>query len=232
MDPVSLTGLAISVVDVATKILDYISSVKSAKDDIRRLSQELFALKGTLDQIVLFKGNPSNNEALATQMDGMIAMTRETLDSIQKRLARPKTVLGKAAHTLKWPFKKSDVDQYVSALERAKTWFIMVLMQDNTETTSAVYSEMQRLAKEFHEEVLSRQLDRMLGETEHILAWLSPVNFEDDLVKADRPRVHGTGQWFLDKSFEAWADGSSNQPFMWITGKCEISLSDGKQNRV
>ncbi|KAH8889867.1 ankyrin repeat protein [Thozetella sp. PMI_491] len=217
-DPLSIVGLGISIVEISSSLYDYISSVKAARDDIRRLSQELFALKGTLDQFLVFK--QSDEKALqAPQMDGMVHLTREALDSIQKRLTRRKTKLGMAVQSLSWPFKKDEVDKLVQALERAKTWFILVIMQDSTETTEAIYSEMKRLANAIHEDIIARRLDRMMAETQETIQWLAPVEAQDAYQKANRDRAPGTGTWFFDKIYETWAGSSCKTPMLWITGK-------------
>ena len=220
MDPLSITGLAISCVDIARELYDYISTVKSAKDDIRKLSQELFALKGTLDQFVVYR--KTDEKALQSpQMEGMVELTRETLDSIRKRLEKGSTKFGRAVQSLAWPFKQDEVNKLVSALERAKTWFIMVIMQDNAETTSAIYDEMKRLTNAIHEDIIARRLDRMMTETQEIIRWLASVDPEEDYQKATRDRVPGTGSWFFDKSFEDWAGSDCSRPVLWITGKCK-----------
>ncbi len=98
---------------------------------------------------------------------------------------------------------------------------MMIIMHDNTETTSAIYDEMKRLAAVIHEDIISRRLDQMLSETQGILRWLSPVDSDEDYHKANRDRVPGTGRWFFDSAFEAWAEDGCRTPILWITGKCK-----------
>lgn len=221
-DPLSIAGLAISVVQVSSAIYEYVSSVKNAKDDIRRLSQEMFALKGTLDHMIAFQESSSRDATDASQMEAVIMMTSDTLMSIKKRIARRSTGIGKSVQILTWPFHKGDIDKYVATLERAKTWFMMTLMQDSTDQTSAVYAEVQRLSDMVHEDIISRQLDRMTLEAEDTIRGLSPVNPADDHLRVRRDLVPGTGRWFMDKTFEAWAEvPSDNRPILWVKGKCK-----------
>jgi hypothetical protein len=156
------------------------------------------------------------------QMDAVIKMTSETLSTISKRLERRHTGFGKSIQILSWPFQKTDIDKYVATLERAKTWFIMILMQDSTEQTSVVYAEVKRLADIIHEDIISRQLDKMTLETEDTVRSLSPVNPAEDHSRVRRDLVPGTGGWFMDKTFEEWTDISSRaRPILWVKGKCK-----------
>jgi STAND-like protein len=222
-DPLSIAGLAVSVLQVSASVYEYLSSVKNAKDDIRRLSQEMFALKGTLDHMVAFQQANAKDARDVPQMEAVIQMTSETLDTIKKRVDRRNAgTLGKHIQILTWPFKQGDIDRYVATLERAKTWFIMYLMQDSSDQTSAVYSEVQRLSNMIHEDIISRQLDRMTVEAEETVRGLSPMRPAEDHLRVRRDLIPGTGQWFLDKTFEAWAEvPSEHRPILWVKGKCE-----------
>lgn len=223
MDPASLTGLAVNVVDVSKVVYDYVTAVKTAKEDIRRLSQEMFALKGTLDHMIAFN-NSDTGGSRAEQMDGVIKMTLEVLETIKRRLGKRNTGLGKSIQILTWPFHKTDIDRFVATIERAKTWFIMTLMQDTTEQTSAVYTEVQRLTNIIHEDIIARQLDRITQDIEETIRSLSPVNPGEDHIRVRRDLVPGTGRWFMDKSFEEWAEAPSDyRPMLWVKGKCKLA---------
>jgi hypothetical protein len=214
-DPLSVAGLALSVVDVACKLHHYISTARGAKAEIRRLSLELFALKGALDHFDVLKASAPN-------LAGMLRLTHDTLRSIEKRLEEPTSAVGKVVRSLTWPLKSAEVDKYVAALERSKTFFVMVIMQDTSDSTAAVLSEMKNLTAIIHDDIAMRKADRVVTETDELLRWVAPSNTVEEHAKASRGRVPGTGQWFIDKTFEAWCDTSSDAPpILWITGKCE-----------
>lgn len=152
----------------------------------------------------------------------MLKMTGETLDAIKKKLDPPANALGCAVQKLKWPFQSGDIEKYMTTLERAKTWFIMVIMRDSTDTTAAIYAEVQRLASAVREEVVLRKTDLMLRETEEIIKWLSPVSSAEELARACQDRLPGTGRWIWDDQLTAWENGDpGSHPFFWITGKCQ-----------
>jgi len=213
-EPLSVAGLAISVVDLACKLHSYISSARGAKDDIRRLSVELLALKGALDLFDTLKASAPN-------ISEMLALTQETLQSIGKHVKEPSSAVGRAVRSMTWPFKSAEVANYVAALERSKTFFTMVIMSDAHDFTTAVYSDLKNLTAVVHEDIVARRTDRIVAETEGLLRWLAPFNCAEEQVKASRGRVPGTGSWFVDEQFEAWYDVTSKaRPVLWITGKC------------
>jgi hypothetical protein len=223
------------ITEIVQGLYDYISAVKSAKDDILKLTQELFALKGALEHFDVQDGRaaaPQASQPLAAEVQGMLRMTRETLDAIQKKLGlgtaslpRGKgtsSKINRAVSALAWPFKSGDIDRYLITLERAKTWFIMVLMRDSTETMGSIYAEVQELSKAVHEDIISKKAEQMQQELDTIIKWLSPVNTSEELAKASISRVPGTGQWIWDQTFSDWAQSpKSTRAFIWIAGKCK-----------
>ncbi|KAF7556362.1 hypothetical protein G7046_g6312 [Stylonectria norvegica] len=211
--------VALCITEVVQLLYKYISAAKDAKDDIRKITQELFALKGALEHFNLLE-RTEMAEGLHAQVEGMLQMTRDTLGSIQGRLERPKSGFGKTIKTLSWPFKSSEISKHLSSIERSKTWFIMVMLRDSADTTMAIYDEMKRLAAVIHQDIVEKQTIAMMKETEELLMWLAPVNSKELLTKAAKDKIPETGRWMLDAKFSSWLDlPEAKQPFMWITGK-------------
>ncbi|KAI3553332.1 ankyrin repeat protein [Colletotrichum abscissum] len=219
-EALTVIEVALCITEVVERLCKYISAVKSAKDDIRKLTQELLALKGAMDHFHA-QNERSMDNPLQEQARAMLKMTQETLDAIRKKLGTPKTSsLGRAAQSLAWPFRQGDIEAYFATVERAKTWFIMVLMRDSLDTTASVLSEMQKLTALVHEDIIARKTDRMLEETADLLKWLSPVDSEDKLVSSRHNRAPGTGRWIVDKTFLEWQRSTStDRPVFWITGR-------------
>ncbi|GKT45290.1 vegetative incompatibility protein HET-E-1 [Colletotrichum spaethianum] len=224
-EALTIIEVALCVAEVVERLCTFVSTVKGAKDDIRKLTQELLALKGAMDYFDL-QNKKNRDGSLHDQVNSMLSMTQETLDAIRQKLGTPKaSSFGRAAQSLAWPFRASDVDKYLRTVERAKTWFIMVLMRDSLDVTFSVFIEMQKLTALIHEEIIARKTDRMLGETADLLKWLSPVNSEDKLVSSRQDRAPGTGNWIRDASYLAWQKGSPTQwPIYWITGRSASGL--------
>ena len=116
-EPISLVGLVVTIVDVSHTLYEYVVAVKQAKNDIRRLSQELFAIKGTLDQFLIIQ-KLEDEGSQTDELGEMGKFTHETLNTIHKRLEKRKSKFGQAIQALAWPFNQSEVDKLVQALER------------------------------------------------------------------------------------------------------------------
>ncbi|GKT61659.1 ankyrin repeat protein [Colletotrichum tofieldiae] len=219
----SIVEVALCIAEVVERLCAFVSTVRGAKDDMRKLTQELLALKGALDYFGI-QHKKTLDSSLHEQVHSMLSMTQETLDAIQLKLGTPKaSSVGRAVQSLTWPFRVGDVDKYLGAVERAKTWFIMVLMRDSLDVTLSVFVEMQKLTALVHEEIIARRTDRMLDETAGLLKWLSPVNSEDKLVSSRQDRAPGTGNWIRDASYLAWQRGGPTQrPIYWITGRSHL----------
>lgn len=62
---------------------------------------------------------------------------------------------------------------------------------------------------------------RMAEENKTILAWISPLQFEQRQQEILVRREPGTGTWFIESaSYKNWIDQCSNQPRgLWCFGK-------------
>ncbi|KAF7546581.1 hypothetical protein G7Z17_g8338 [Cylindrodendrum hubeiense] len=190
--------VAVCITEVVKLIYNYVNGVKDAKDDIRKLTQELFALKGALEHFDLH-GEMGIDNSMQTQVDSMLKMTQETLDSIQGRLGKPRSsTFGKATKSLSWPFKSREIQKHLDTIERAKTWFVMVILKDSSDITLAVYDEMKVLVEMLHQDIVDKQTRKMIQDTDDLLAWLAPVNVEEMLDKATQNKIPaGSGKTVL-----------------------------------
>lgn len=151
----------------------------------------------------------------------MLQMTQETLDSIQSRLGKHRlSAFGNATKSLSWPFKSREIQKHLNTIERAKTWFVMVILKDSSEITLSVYNEMKVLVQILHQQSIDKQSNRMLRETDNLLAWLAPVNVDEMLDKATQNKIPGTGRWVLDDALSDWLQSPDvKKPLIWIIGK-------------
>ncbi|KAE9572982.1 Vegetative incompatibility protein HET-E-1 [Colletotrichum fructicola] len=219
-EALTVIEVAAFITEVVDRLCTYVSAVRSAKDDIRKLTQELFALKGAMYQVNL-QTRSDSFEPWQTQVQSVLALTNETLDAMQKKLGTPSTSkVGQAIQSLTWPFKSDDVEHYLATIERSKTWFIMILMRDSVDTTATVLTEMQRLTSMVRQDILDKKTHQELEETADLLKWLSPVNSKDKLRDSAADRVPGSGQWIHAGRFSVWEEGGpTNWPVFWIAGR-------------
>jgi hypothetical protein len=220
-DAVAALEVAGTIGDVIRKLYKYISAVKSAKDEILKLTTELSALKVALEY---FDNQSQSDLGLLRneQVRDMLRLIRDTLLSMQKKLGLAPSGFDRAITILAWPFHSSDVAKYLSTLERSKTWFTMVIMYDSKESLTSLYAEVQRLSSAIQDDIISRKTDTMMKEVEEVVKWLAPVNSAEELTRARKDRASGTCQWIWDRELTAWRDSSGplTQPLFWITGKC------------
>ncbi|KAH6895227.1 ankyrin repeat protein [Thelonectria olida] len=210
---------AVCITEIVKLLHSYITGVKEAKDDIRKLTQELFGLKGALEHFDLH--DTHIDKTIQPQVDGMLEMTQETLNDIQRRIGKPPSSgLGKVARSLSWPFKSGEIQKHVNTIERAKTWFIMIILKDTSETTLAIYDQVKALAEILHQDIIEKQATKMIQERDQLLEWLAPVNAQEMIKKAAQNKIPGTGRWIMDEAFSDWLElPDSKKPIVWITGK-------------
>jgi hypothetical protein len=148
MDPVSAIGLAIQVGNIILLVMRYGREAKDAGDEIQALSAELFALEGILRHIEVQSSDlPSTSQFQSPAFMQLLFSTRQMLDSLGKTISPPSssTTLSRAARSLKWPLKKSQVTEQIQKLERLKTLYILSLTGGNLSNHHNLLAELARL---------------------------------------------------------------------------------------
>lgn len=216
--------VAIAVGSIIKALYDFSDSAKGASKETRELIQELYALKGALEHIDVL--GQDLDAATQSQVKDMLLVIKETLDLIGEQLHRSRKAIIK--QSIVWPFKSSEVQKHLGALERAKTWLIMVLMKDMSHNALAVRDEVKQLTAAVHEDMIRKQTDSLMKETVELLTWLAPFNSDEMLAKATQTKMPGTGQWILGADLATWLSlEESKHHFFWIVGKCKLCPSYG-----
>jgi hypothetical protein len=137
-----ISGLIVTVLglsfELTSSLYNYARSVKSAKDDIQKLSTELFALIGALDHInrqEMQNSSIGHSDAVARlpHRDNVRHVLDECLGfltELHKALVIPKGKIEAKKYKMLWPFKESQTRQHIERLERVKTYFILSLVTD------------------------------------------------------------------------------------------------------
>lgn len=214
--------VALAISSVVKGLYSYATSVKDAKQDIRRLTQELFALKSALEYFDLQSRHDIPAD-VRQQASEVLSLADETLKGVSTRLERAQSSrLRGAVVAATWPFKSGEMQKHIDSIERAKTWFVMVILQDGAETTRHVYDELKGLVQLVQEDIVERKTSEMTKETEILFKWLSPFDSSAQIAKAMKERAPGTGKWALREQFREWIEPQeTKRPFLWISGKCE-----------
>src|SRR5437762_3050312 len=104
-------------------VVRYLSDVKDAPDDLKRLIVEVSSIRGLLS--TLQDLSQSKDTSLATVQslsapNGSLEQFRSALERLAEKLA-PVVGLKKAQKSLAWPFQRGEVRDILCTIERQKT---------------------------------------------------------------------------------------------------------------
>ncbi|KAH8703264.1 hypothetical protein BGW36DRAFT_84581 [Talaromyces proteolyticus] len=221
-DPLSISGLILQVITTAKTVYDYASQVKNAQKDIRELFGELFALKAIVDQIQMEKdatikvteiyfNNTRSSDAFDKAMTDTRNLLQEILDDLVERALRGQSLL----RNLGWPGKKTNLQEKVAKLERIKTYFILVLMNDKAELGRDMSISIGAIA-ETSIQLYQNNQDEI---NRKIKDWICPIDLELMHRRARSTCQSGTGLWFIDGPFQRWLSGSDDMRLLYLEGK-------------
>lgn len=141
MDGVSGASAILSVVQIAWQAYalcqKYYAEVKSAREEIQSLNQEVVSLAVILDHVssLATDGDPASHSCvrLLTQDRGPVQQCRELLKGIVSKLDQRENTdsmkkFGKKA--LEWPFRRKDVQNLLSLVAKHKATLHMALAAD------------------------------------------------------------------------------------------------------
>ena len=199
----------IALIQATKAVIDYVDDVKDAKEDKRVLLNELrqaeFALK-----MIQNLAKPGTGQTYLDATNNLIS--RGGLDLYKKTLDEL-TLLSKK-NRFKWPFEKKDLAKHLGRIERANTLFTMLISRDHVRLSNAIHEEVQRMRDAMEVIVEKGRTDEERG----ILNWIGRYTPETDHERVAKPRLPGTGQWFLQREeFATWR----NDPMpggLWALG--------------
>ncbi|KAJ5459469.1 hypothetical protein N7530_011413 [Penicillium desertorum] len=232
MDPVSITSLVIEVSHVLSSLIRYAKTVQTAKSEVRKLSEELFALKGILEHLSAQAHDVPKCEELETSpfdrdvLARVLHTTNEFLQSLLLDLQTAETKFKRLKQTLKWPFTQTHVSEHLVRLERVKSWLILVLMADHNSVDREMQHEIRDLTNTLKEDLQIRVQERNQFANRELLRWIAPVNPESSHLRASKRHRNGTGRWFIDGHLKTFLDQDENRAFLLLgksgTGKTTL----------
>ncbi|KAJ5824125.1 NACHT nucleoside triphosphatase, partial [Penicillium robsamsonii] len=232
MDPISITGLVIEVSHVLSSLIRYAKSVQSAKSEVRKLTEELFALKGILGHLAAqIDDVPKFQESETSPFDRdvmarVLNTTNEFLQSLLMDLEVSETKFKRLKQTLKWPFTQAEFSEHLVRLERVKSWLILVLTADHNSVDREMQQEVRDLTNTLKEDLQIRAQERNKLANRELLRWIAPVNPEISHLRASKRHRNGTGRWFVDGHLKTFLDQDENRVFFLLgksgTGKTTL----------
>jgi Fungal N-terminal domain of STAND proteins len=138
MDPLSCAASVIALIQISDGILslcrEYALGVRDAREDIRRLDNEVRALCDVMKRVdkMTQSSDATRLQASKSLADTMMVCLSD-LNSIKSRLdpGRGRKVINRVGlRALKWPFKSKDVVKIIEALDRHKGTISLALHVD------------------------------------------------------------------------------------------------------
>lgn len=133
-DTISIAGF---VIDITSRIIDYVGKVKDGFEERTRLVGEISTATGIVAILkelsnTTNKSNNSWHDALKTlaKLDGPLVHYLDVLKVIESQL-EPKKGFKKTGATLTWPFRREKVLGALHEVERYKGLFTIALQVDN-----------------------------------------------------------------------------------------------------
>ena len=140
MDPLSLTGTLIAVVQITTAVIsicyDYRQGTKNAAREVIQISDQLSSLKDVLDALLRLVENSESSDPsrlstfeLLLKPDGPLSTCKTELERLKEKL-EPETGWRAVRQSLVWPLKEGDMRKALSNLERLKSTMQLALSAD------------------------------------------------------------------------------------------------------
>ncbi|KAF5702752.1 ankyrin repeat-containing protein [Fusarium mundagurra] len=208
-DPISIIGLVGQISDLIQRAYNYGKAVHDAQSDMRKLYTELLGLKGVLEQ--LEKLDIASAEPHIADLKRSNEF-RETLFSTSE-------LVGRLVENLN---KKQTSSRRIFRILNVKSWFIMMMMAENSTQMEALMIESHEILSIAREGQARGKLKDEEERREKIREWIQPFSPNQLHAKAIKKRMKDTGSWFLDGDFKSWRDGGAGYPrILWLRGKCK-----------
>ncbi|KAF5663489.1 ZDHHC-type palmitoyltransferase 6 [Fusarium circinatum] len=198
VDPISIIGLVGQISDLIQRAYNYGKAVHDAQSDMRKLYTELLVSK---------------------EFRKTLFLTSELVGRLVENLNKKQTS-SRRVNAFLWPWVKDDVKADIQDLERVKTWFIVMMMAENSTQMEVLMTESHEILTIAREGQARGKLKDEEEKREKIREWIQLFNPKHLQAKAIKKRMKGTGSWFLDGDFKVWMDGGEGSPrILWLRGK-------------
>ncbi|KAH7093338.1 ankyrin repeat domain-containing protein [Paraphoma chrysanthemicola] len=206
MDPLSITGSIIAILQLSAKVLAYLNDVKDASKDRAQCEIEMSNLYSLLVSLRsrLEEGSASQPwytavRALASE-NGPLDQYKQALETLQAKM-NDGSRLKKVGEALMWKFREEEVMSFLARIERLKTLIGVALELDHFKLSQAIKDETTQLRKQVP--AIQSGIDRIqqnYDSTKHraLLDWISSSDYPAQQSDIISRKEKGTGQWFLD----------------------------------
>lgn len=142
----AIAASALSVIEIAAKVLnlcgDYLLKVKSAKDEIRKLSAEVTLTSATAHQVRQLVDGPGGDALEATkELYSALEDAVQTLEELNQVLRDDHSTMrpfGRRA--LEWPYKGKAIEKTIANLAHHRELISLALSVDQTFVSNFCYT--------------------------------------------------------------------------------------------
>ncbi|RYP10462.1 hypothetical protein DL764_000645 [Monosporascus ibericus] len=229
MDPLSVTASIIAVLQLTSKVIEYLNDVKDASKDRARCAIEASNIYNLLVTLRFRLDEGNSNEPWYTAVralgveNGPLDQYRHALEQLQ-----PKTTSGsgikKVGNALMWRLSKEELISILARMERLKGLVQIALEMDHFKLSQEIKRSMDTIHREseaikdntnsVRKSVDAIQQDQNRERHDMIMRWLSSTDFPAQQFDLIARRQEGTGVWFLNSpEFAGWIHGSKQTLF-------------------
>lgn len=240
-DPLGVSASIIAVLQLASDVASYISDVKGAPAEWKRLRHEIRSLEDVLRDL---QGDEGQDQEWKDKIrtfeapDGPLARIYKALQFVNRKI-EPQSGIRKTAKAFRWPFDAKDVEKVIAAVEREKSLLDLAFTSDCHRLTRKLHAkseesqeqlvqllkELQGSSSNIQETVDSHHTEVIAGIGElksneeddkrsRMLNWLSSSNYPAQQFDLIERRESGTGRWLLEsQEYRTWLTESSGTLF-------------------
>lgn len=134
-EAVGVAGSIVAIIQLTTTVLQYIHKVRDASEERLRIHDEISSAGFLLYILKDRAENAQSEETLSTVKSlnvpsGPLEQFKAALERLTARLA-PVQGLKTVGKAVAWPFKKAEVKEILSTIERQKSLFNLALQNDH-----------------------------------------------------------------------------------------------------
>ena len=135
MDPLSITASISALLGLSSTVITYLNDVRGASADRGRILSEIASVNSIFFILQDLADQQNDTSSLTFQSlnlpKGPLDQFRMALERLSSGLAPPATPLKKLGNAVTWHFKKGEIEEILSSIERLKTLLTLVRQQDH-----------------------------------------------------------------------------------------------------
>lgn len=218
MDAVSL---AINIVDLSVKVVQYANDVKEAQDDKNRLKEEVLADTGIMLSLHKIWDDPKLDKERRQDLlpifkphgiaDSYRSLLKKVSDDLQPKKQR-------ILSNMKWPFKKGEIQKIFETLGRYKQSLQIAQQQLQVRDVWRFADDSLARLDQIHDDTNESRRILQTSELRNICSSISAFDLRAEAQSLLSSCKDSKPVWFLrEPAFDSWRK-LSGSPVLWVYG--------------